>query len=207
MLGTIDGIRGLNVERSKELLESGIKLALKCQDSHGVWLGWNNLGEIFFKLEDFKSAAFFLNKAYEQAKKLDLSSMQLETMRNLLALRLREETITSKETTLLLLKIEEMLSVACEPFVGMQIYNTLATYYLFQNEAQRATSYLKKAIPLTVISKEYHIYTLMNLALLFKIKGKQSKAQTFYEKATQFAKQGSNILALKEIQRSWNAEL
>ena len=100
-----------------------------------------------------------------------------------------------------------MLENMCEHFEQIQLFNTLGTVYLFRGDLNRALSYVKRAIPLTIGSKEYHIYSLINLSLLFKLFRKKEKASQFFERAVALARKGDNLFALKQIEHTYSMDL
>lgn len=203
MLGTINGIRGIEVESSKALLESGARLLMKNQNFSGAWLGWNNLGEVLWKSSDYRLSFYHLKKAFELAEKLSNQTMKLETLRNMLQASFRMEGPFSKQVSEIIITMEELLREQCDQWEQMQIWNTLATLHIFRGDDRKAIEQIKKAIPLTVQSREYHLYTLANMALLFKSKNLDEKAHAFFKRAMDLAKEGKNHFAQKQITEDW----
>jgi tetratricopeptide (TPR) repeat protein len=200
LLGTINGIRGIESEASKALIESGIDLLLKEEDFPKAWIGFNNLGEILWKAGDLRASAYYLQKAYEIAQNVSNTSILLETLRNLLQLELRVMPIDRLKLNKLLEKIETTLQSTDDVYELFQTYNTLSTVYFYLGDYNRSRHFLKKAIPLTVQSKEYHIYTLANISLHFKAFQLKEKSVFFLHRARSLAIQGNNHLALRQIE-------
>jgi len=187
------------------MIQSGIQLLMKNDDLYGAWVGWNNLGEINWKSGEYRSSAYYLQKALEIAKTVENPNMILETLRNQLQMKLRSQGPHSKEVGTLLDQLETSLTPSCEPFERMQLLNTLTTAYLYLKDFKQACIYLKQVIALTIKSKEYHIYTLGNLSLLFKAHGLNKKGEHFYQRAVELAQQGNNYLAIKQLAFDTNA--
>ncbi len=189
LLGTITGIRGLDLKNSKAQVESGVRMLMKSSDLAGAWVGWNNLGEMMWKAGELKSSGQYLQKALEIA---ETTAMLLETLRNMLQLELRSPHRSESKINALLNQIEPLLKKQLETFETMQLYNTLCTTYYYLGELGRAQEYLRKAVPLTILSKEYHIYTLSNLSLL-------ERSNAYFEEALALAKEGKNLFAIEQI--------
>jgi len=204
MLGSILGIRGIDLQKGKEHLESGIRLLMKIKDLSGAWMGWNNLGEMFWKCGEYRSSAFYLEKALETASTLDNEGVKLETLRNLLQLHLRMSGLFSKQATDLIAAIERLNWSLCEYYERAQILNTLATAYLFRRDIPQAAALLEMVAPLTAESDEYHIYTSSNQALLYKLLGDDEKSAEFFNKALFLAAKGENRLAIFQIKNDFN---
>lgn len=200
MLGSILGIRGIDIVRGKELMESGIRILIKLEDLSSAWVGWNNLGEMMWKIGEYRSSMYYLQKAFEIANSSENPSMRIESQRNLIHTLLRAEGPYCSELSKILEKVEEEIITTCEPFERMQVFNTLSTAYIYLGNYSKARTYLKQAISATANNREYHIYTLSNLALLFKLHGLKIKGDQFYKRAFQLAKKGDNLLAIKQIE-------
>ncbi len=194
MLGTIDGIRGINFKNSCLTVESATRILQKRGDLLSAWVGWNNLGEMLWKAKELKAAQKHLLYALEISEKIDNRQLLLETLRNLLQLELRKPDRSKAKIISLLNQIEPLLELPIEPFVTIQLYNTLCTISHFLNLSDRAQEYLRKAIPLTALSKEYHIYTLSNISLL-------NKSNTHFEQALALAKKGNNLFAIEQVKQ------
>ncbi len=192
MLGTIKGIRGIDLKKSKLEVESAAMMLLECGDLSGAWVGWNNLGEMMWKAKDFKTSEKYLLQALAISEKLANSSMLIETLRNFLQLELRSPNRSTSKMQALLYQIEFLLEKPLEVFESMQIFNTLCTAYYYLNDIPSAYKYLRKACPLTVKSREYHIYTLSNLSLL-------EQSNIYFEEALTLAKEGENFFAIDQI--------
>ena len=204
MLGSILGIRGIDLQKGKEYLENGTRLLVRLKDFSGAWMGWNNLGEMFWKCGEYRSSAFYLAKALETANSLDNEGIKLETLRNLLQLHLRMSGLFSKQATDLITAIEKMNWAQCEYYERAQILNTLATAYLFRRDIPQAAALIEMAIPLTVESDEYHIYTSSNQALLFKLLDDDEKSAEFFNKAIFLAEKGENRLAIFQVKNDFS---
>lgn len=198
LVGTTMGIRGIDIETSKDWIEAGIRQLIGQEDFVGAWMGWNNLGEIMWKAGDLRSSAYYLQKALEISKKVINNSALLETQRNLLQLELRSP-YPNKPQIINLLQAIEGAQETMDFLVSMQVYNTLCTAYFYLKDNTRAHDFLKKALQVTAASNEYHIYTLANLSILFKIYNWNSKSQVYLRRAQALAQKGNNQLALKQI--------
>jgi len=200
LLGTTTGIRGIENETSKALIESGINLLLKEEDFSKAWIGFNNLGEILWKAGDLRASTYYLQKAYEIAQDVSNTSILLETLRNLLQLEFRITPVNRSKLNKLLEKIEKTLQSTDDVYELFQTYNTLSTVYFYLGDYSRSRHFLKKAIPLTILSNEYHIYTLANISLHFKAFQLEEKSAFFLYRARSLAIQGNNHLALRQIE-------
>ncbi len=199
MLGSFLGLRGIDKKRGRKHLELGIQMLVKKEDFSGAWVGWNNLGELLWKSSEFRSSAFHLQRALEMASNL---SMKLETLRNLLELHLRKDGSNSKRVDQILQEIETHHFDEAEGYEQMQLFNSLAFGYLLRGELKKAKRYLKKTIPFTACNEEYHLYTLCNLALLFKVSGLNAKAEVFWTRAMSIAKQKNHYGALDQMTKN-----
>ncbi|MCE5316122.1 MAG: hypothetical protein LLG04_01995, partial [Parachlamydia sp.] len=200
ILGTLTGIRGINLEESQARIETGIRMLIKNGDQSAAWVGWNNLGEMMWKAGNWKLSQHYLNKSLDCAQDLDNHNMILETLRNFLQLEMRNPHGTRSAIQALVEQIEQILTKPIEIFESMQIYNSLCTAHLALATPPRAQFYLNKAIPLTVLSKEFHIYTLSNLAAMCQKYRLKEKADGFFNRALSLAKEGNNLFAVQQIQ-------
>lgn len=203
MIGTLMGIRGIDLPTAKSYLEEGVQLLTKLGDASGMWAGWNNLGEVLWKCGEYSSSAFYLEKALELSQTMNFVWVILETLRNLLHLHLRWKGSFSKEAGFLLSRIESLSWDSCEPFEKMQLLNALSTAYLFQGDYKKAIFLLKMVFPLTRDNGEYHIYTLSNLSLLSRGLGWWDKSERFLKKAIELARRGENYLAVHQIKNDY----
>lgn len=199
--GTLTGIRGIHIKESIAKVEKGIKIVMKSGDISGTWVGWNNLGEIMWKMGDFKLSQIYLKKALDLSQDTKNNNMILETLRNFVQLELQKPSPSAAFIQVLLDQIKQLLAKPIEIFESMQIYNTLCSAYLFLDSPTIAQLYLKKAIPLTVLSKEYHIYTLSNLAHLCNRYKLKEKSNAYFLKAKALAQAGNNLFAMQQIQQ------
>lgn len=199
LLGTLTGIRGIHVKASTAKIEKSIKLMMQQEDVNGAWVGWNNLGEIMCKAGDFKLSHLYLKIALEISQEVENDNMILETLRNVLHLELKKPDASESSIEALLDQIELLVSKPIEIFESLQIYNTLCAAYLFLGDLTKAQFYLKRAIPLTVASKEYHIYTLFNLSLLCKKQKQKEKSSAYLQEALALAQMGNNHFAIQQI--------
>ncbi|WP_194846891.1 caspase family protein [Candidatus Neptunochlamydia vexilliferae] len=183
LLGTINGTRGVEVKKSIQQIESGINHLLQSNIPEDVWVGWNNLGEIYLKTGRLSQATRHLEKALESAKKCANPNSFLEVARNFLELELQRgpKDLDWLDT------IEKNLPFLSEPTVAMQIYNTLAKAYLQLKNPLQARPYIKKAFLLTAPSKAHHIDTLANAASYFKLKGLPQKTHHLLMQAQSLA--------------------
>ncbi|NGX34732.1 MAG: hypothetical protein K1060chlam1_01086 [Candidatus Anoxychlamydiales bacterium] len=198
MLGTIIGLKEKNIPKSKELLESSARLLYKSNDFAGVWLAWNNLSEIMWKIGKYRLSEIYLEKALKISNKINNKTIQLETYRNSLLLYLRTEGAFSKKINSILSDIEKNIFLP-EIFVCLQLYNTLGTIYCLRYNLKKAIYYVKKAIPLTVNNSNFHILTLSNISLLYFLLNKKNKANEFYNRAINMAEERKQDLILQQI--------
>lgn len=201
LLGTINGIRGIHFKESKAKIENSIKIVMKNGDTGGAWVCWNNLGEMMGKAGDFGLSQLYLKKALDTSQEVENNNMTLETLRNFVQLELRKPNSSPSLIQVLLEQIELLLTKPIEIFESMQIYNTLCSAYLFLDSPKIAQHYLKKAIPLTVLSKEYHIYTLSNLAKVCKKYKLKEKSNAYFQEALALARAGNNLFAIQELKQ------
>lgn len=199
LLGTIDGIRGINVDKSQRQIEKSIQVAIKNGDLAGAWVGWNNLGEIQWKAGKWNDSKSCLNRALDLTQEVANPNMLIETLRNFLQLELRSPNYSRALLEDLLKQVEHLLENRIEIFETMQIHNTLCTIYLFLNNPTHAQKSLDKTITLTPISKEYHIYTLSNLSLMCKEYKQTEKANSYLKRALALAKEGNNHFAIQQV--------
>lgn len=199
MLGSILGVRGVDLSLAKKHLESAAEALFKLEDFSGAWASWNNLGELLWKCGEYKSSSLYLDKAVGLANNLKQEEAQYESLRNLLHLHLRLSGPFSKQATELLNKLEGFNASCCGFLEKGQILNALSTAYLFRKNPQRAIFYLKLATPITSKNKEYHIYTLSNLSILAKLLGMEEKSTLLFSKAIQLAQKGENLLAIHQL--------
>lgn len=200
MLGTILGVRGLDLKQGRAFIELGVRALVKIKDFGGAWLGSNNLGEILWKSGRYGNAAAYLHKALGFARQVKNKAAEFESLRNLLQLQLRIFHPFAKEVEDLLVEMEAVKLSSLQPFERMQALNSLATVYIFRGNIKKGLSLIKEAIPLTKKSEEYHIYTLANLSLLYKMHQRKKKADSFLQKALELAKKGGNLLAIQQIE-------
>ncbi len=199
MLGTIFALRGTDIEKGKDLIKSGIQLCVKEKDLLSAWTGWNNLGEVLWKMGEYQSARVYLEKAKDIGVENGNAYMQLESFRNLLQLHLRFHGPFAEETETALSNIEALGWSSWGNFEAMQIVDTLASLAIFKGDLGQARSLIKKAIPLTKKSGEFFIYTLANLFLLSQAQGETRRAQAFLLQAMHLAKSNKNFLAIRQI--------
>ncbi len=197
LLGTINGIRGVEIKKSTKQIESGIHHLLQSDTPEEAWVGWNNLGELRLNTGELRLATHALEKALEAAKKFSNPSPFLEVARNFLELELKANHPKALDW---LDSIEEILPSLNEPTVAMQLYNTLAKVHLNLKNLTQARIYIKKAFPLTAPSKAYHPYTLGNIALYLRLRGLPQKSHHFLKQAQSLALMGDNQLALAQLE-------
>lgn len=200
MQGTIIGLLNNEISKAKKLLLSGIRSLVKCKDLRGAWLGWNNLGELSWKTHEYSMAQAYLEKAFEISNKLEILSMQLESLRNLFHLTLRTEGPFCVSMTHLFSQLMRFDLSDCEKDEKVQLFNTLATVHIFRGEIDKAILLLRLLIKLTArMYSQYHTYTLGNLALLFQYYEKGEKADIYLERAIALAKKHNHLLAIRQI--------
>lgn len=205
MIGTMIGIRGIDLDKGREYLEKSCRLMTEIKDFSGAWCAWNNLGELLWKSGEYKSSAFHLEKALE----LSHAGSKLETLRNQILLYLYWKGPFSKYVSELLLQIEALLLESGSFIEKAQVFNALSTVYLFRKNAKQALPFLKQAVKMTSGNLEYHTYSLLNLLLLAKIRNIQGKSDPLLKKAMWFAEKGKNRLALHQLKwaHEWVANL
>lgn len=196
MVGTIVGMKGTNMSLGREYLEDGIRKLLRINDLSGAWSGWNNLGEMLWKCGDYRSSAFYLEKALKLSKH---PSERLETLRNMLQLQLRIAGPFSTQVTALINEIESLDWNLSSTFDLCQLLNTLVTAYIFRRNLNPVFPFLKLLITFSLNNKEIHIFTLSNLSLLSKVLLINQKSEKFFLKAVECATEIGNMLAVHQF--------
>jgi tetratricopeptide (TPR) repeat protein len=200
MLGTVFGMGGIDIPRGKNLLEEGIKMLTQEQDQEGLWVGWNNLGELLCRCGEYPSSASHLQQALHLSELLEIPGYRLETLRNLLQLKIRTAPPHTPEFTKLLKDTEKLVGDSSELTELVQLFPTLAHAYLIRGDLQKAFFYLKKAIPLTRKSQECRMYTLAVLALANKRLNRNQNASAYSERAKVLALKSNNVLAVRQLE-------
>lgn len=200
MIGSILGIRGIDSSQGKNYLESGIRLLIKNGDYTGAWVGWNNLGEMLWKLGEYRLSNYHLKKAFDVTIN---PSMKLETLRNLLQLNVRAKGPSAKEVNEFLDQIQSINLSEIEKYEQIQLLNTLAEIFLLRNEVKKAIFYLWQVIPMTSSNQEQHFYTLVNLSLLFKIFNFEKKSEYYQKRAIFLAEKSNNKLAIEVMKQDF----
>lgn len=200
ILGTISGLRGVDVSKGCHLLQSSIRLLSAIGDDIGLAIAWNNLGEINWKIGEYRSALVQLTSAYDLALAGHNPTLQIEATRNLLQVRLRLNGPFSRELEALLARIHALLTDTTNPGEAMQIWNTLATVAAYRLDKESMQESIKRVSSLTQGNAEYHIYTLANMALLSALEHNIDQAIQLLIQSNQLAAQGNNQLAIRQIQ-------
>ncbi|WP_293148704.1 MULTISPECIES: caspase family protein [unclassified Microcoleus] len=199
ILGTILGLRGTNITEGLSLLQSSIRLLEQIGDDVGVAIAWNNLGEITWKLKEYRSALAYLSMGQKLAESVDDRATQLEIIRNLVHVRLRLNGVYSPELEEVINRLKSFLSEIQDPTEQMQAWNTLASVAAYRGDLKSLEEMIQKAHPFTRDNCEYHIYTLANQALLEALLQNTGKSLEYLKEALNLAQQGQNYLAISQI--------
>lgn len=204
ILGTILGIRGTDIERGQALIEDSIRLLEKSPNSLWLAMCYANLGEIMWKIGNYRKSLVCLYKACDYADLADNRLIRLESQRNICHVFLRLRGPFSSELTEALAKIFELSSKEHEDFEQMQILNTLATIYAYRSDRTSLRQTLAEVRPLTEGNKEYEIYTIANQSLLYLLEEDMAKAKESLDQSIKLAEEGGNQLAIKQIQADYD---
>ncbi|MCX6345248.1 MAG: caspase family protein [Armatimonadetes bacterium] len=199
ILGTIAGLRGVDVESGEMLIQSSIRLLTQINDEAGLAVAWGNYGEISWKLGDYRTALSQLKTGLDYAASVDGVSLKLEIIRNLVHVALRLNGPSSPELAQWISKSEEIFRDEMGPTVQMQIWNTLATVAAYRDDQEELLSALRRAAVFTQNNAEYYIYTLGNEALLAVMQSRPRDAAERVREAFCLARVGSNLLAIRQL--------
>ena len=198
ILGTIYGLRGTDIVTGRILLHSSIRLLSQIGDDVGNAIAWNNLGEMTWKIKDYRSALVQLSTGLDYAKAVGDKPTQLEVIRNLIHVRLRYSGINSSELDRLIEIANELLDQVNDKTEQMQVWNTLATVSAYRNELKLLKRYIDLVHPITKGNSEYHIYTLANKSLKYALE-LNNIAYIFLKRAINLAMEGNNYCAILQI--------
>lgn len=199
ILGTIWGLRGVDVDKGRLLLQSSIRLLSQLGDEGGAAIAWNNLGEMTWKIGDYRTAIIQLTTAYKLAVNFGDVPTQLEATRNLIHARLRLNGPASIELKKLEERAKKLIEHVSDPMELMQVWNTFGTVSAYSGDIDQLDRFLRKSHPLTEDNLEYHIYTLANIAMRDGLKDDPASALRELQEAFILAKEGKNYLALKQM--------
>lgn len=199
ILGTTIGLRGTEVEQGKDLLLSAIRLLTQIGDDVGTAISWNNLGEMTWKLSDYRTALVQLETGLNYAVAVDDRATQLEIYRNLAHTRLRLNGRASKELEDVIILVNKFVEQVDDPTEQMQVWNTLATVAAYRLDIIELNRFIDIAYKYTEGNLEYHIYTQLNSAILYGISGFRDKSQTYLKQSFESALSGQNYLAIKQM--------
>ncbi|UXE63270.1 MAG: hypothetical protein KA717_11800 [Woronichinia naegeliana WA131] len=93
ILGTIDGIRGVNLLEGKQKLESSIRILQQIGDYFGLCVAYGNLGEVTWKSGEPGKAWEQLQQGLQYAFDVGNETNQLENKRNQLHVLMRLEGV------------------------------------------------------------------------------------------------------------------
>ena len=197
--GTVQALRGVDVQSGTQLLQRAIQVLTHIGDDVGAAIAWNNLGEIRWKLRDFRSALVCLGRALELAQARGDRATELEAVRNLVHAHLRLHGPHSAEVRRLSESLEALLGEISDVTEHMQAWNTLATVALYQGDRDRAAALIETAQRYTRGNVEYEIYTLANGSILNAMNGRAVEARSMLQEALVLAERGQNYLALHQM--------
>lgn len=199
ILGTIIGLRGADVKEGTRLLESSIRILEWVGDIAGLAVAWGNLGEMTWKLRDFRSALVQLQTGYDLAEAADGAALKIEIARNFIHVMLRLHGPHSEEVSEAIKRTGSLLTDDMGPTVNMQLWNTLATVAAYRGDINQLSAFIEKAKTFTEGNVEYQIYTLGNLSMLYALSGDAELSLTCMEGALKMAFDGANRLAMRQI--------
>ncbi len=199
ILGTIDGLRGVNVPLGCELLESAIYIMKSIDDQFGLAAAMANLAEIRWKTGQLDLAWGLLDVALTISRNAGNRVIELECRRDQLHVALRRDGPHAARTSALLSELTETDWAAYGKTELMQLYDTLSTAYIYRNDVSNAARYADKADFLTSGNPEYSIYTSANKALGFVLNGDRKNALHYAHRAAEIARSGANWLALRQL--------
>jgi|WetSurMetagenome_2_1015567.scaffolds.fasta_scaffold01125_4 tetratricopeptide (TPR) repeat protein len=200
MVGSIFAILGIEASEGRYLLQSAVIILTQIDDFAGVASAWNNLGEMSWKLGEYRTSLIQLSNSYRAAEMVDDKSTLLESTRNMLHVHLRLNGPFSTELEETLNKLYIHLSDVPDRTEQMQVWNTLATIAAYRGDIDDLSTKVDLACRYTKGNVEYHMYTLTNQALLAALLNNTDLSLKILLQAFAFAKQGCNYLAIKQMQ-------
>jgi tetratricopeptide (TPR) repeat protein len=201
VLGTVNALRGVDVEGGKQQIESAIRLLTAAGDDLGVASALGNLAEVNWKSGELNLAYSQLCRAKKIATDCGNNLMLTEMNRNLLHVLLRTFGPHCFELEEILDELRAGFAAGTTAMEDMQLWNTLATVAAYRGDSREVERCLSFARPLTEGNPEYDIYTWGNEALLATLVGDRDLASERALKAIQLARIGNNILAEKQVLR------
>ena len=162
--GTVHALRGENLPLGIGLLQRAIQLLQSIGDEVGSAIAWNNLGEVWWKSGELRSAVVCLGTARDLSKSRGDRATELESTRNLLHTHLRLDGPNAPTVSELRRELMALLKVITDLTEHMQAWNTLATVALYQDNRKEAKRFIAKARQYTKGNPEYEIYTHGNAA-------------------------------------------
>jgi tetratricopeptide (TPR) repeat protein/GTPase SAR1 family protein len=199
ILGTIDGIRGVNLLEGKQKLESSIRILQQIEDYFGLCVAYGNLGEVTWKSGEPEKAWEQLQQGLKYAVDAGNETNQLENKRNQLHVLMRLEGVETARFNKLLLEISSLDLAKYGEMECMQVYNSLATVFAYKGQAEQCLEYIHLASKITKGNEEYEIYTLANKALYYLLINNKDECLDSANKAVDLALKGQNYLAVRQI--------
>lgn len=208
MIGLIMTYRGENVNKAKELLEGSLKIFETTK--YYLWniVSLNSLGDLFYRLEQWHQALYYLNKAIEIAEVLQNKTFLLFTLKNIARVHLRLFKKDSQELSMTVESLEMCLKTVLETghnWVTAWALNVLGTIYAIRNEPDKLQKVVDEVVPLTKDYKECHIFTLSNLGHLYTLKNQKEASKKCYEEAFQLTSLLKNVFAFQEISKDMSS--
>jgi tetratricopeptide (TPR) repeat protein len=206
LLGTILGLSGESVSKSKRLIEASMRIFEAIKDPLWLSISQNNSGEILWKTGQYRQSLFFLEKAYEGAEKLQHKIFLLEVLRNMAHAHLYLYGPSSLELNNLLSKIYDCLidvEQRGDNWEKIKLLNTLTTVHAYRWENSRMEDLLETLIPLTINHKHHYILTLANQGLLAGLKQDYRLANSYAKQAFERAYAINNPLVVEQIKRDF----
>jgi tetratricopeptide (TPR) repeat protein len=204
ILGTTDGIRGKHFDKGKKRLEASINLLKEEGDITGLAIAYGNLGEILWKHGDYELAERNLQNNLIYAKKTDMYINLIENKRNQLQLEIRWHNPFTEIAKKLLADLAKVTLIDIGNMEMMQVANTVATAFLYQNKITDALPFIKLAEQLTCENDEYRIYTLGNKIILHILTEESNNVDPMIDDLLSLSIKGENYLAIKQIRDDVN---
>lgn len=206
MIGLIMTYRGENVSKAKELLESSLQIFETTKFYLWNIVGLNSLGDLSYRLEQWRQALYYLEKATTIAEALQNKTFHLFTLKNAVRVYLRLLGIGNQELSIAVENLEMVLKQVLETghnWVTVWAENVLATIYAHRKEINKLQTIMNDVVPLTQNYKECHIFTLSNLGHLAALKQDYENAKKSYNEAFMLTRELNNPFALHEIQQDF----
>ncbi len=206
MIGLIMTYRGENASKAKEFLERSLHIFETTK--YYLWniVSLNSLGDLCYRLEQWRQALYHLDKAIHIAETLQNKTFLLFTFKNVVRVNLRLFGAGSQEVSMSVENLEYTLTEVLKTghnWVTVWAYNALATVYAHRKEVEKLQHALEVVAPLTENYTECHIFTLSNLGHLFALKNDFTEAKKRYQEAIRSAELLKNSFAIKEIRNDF----